>query len=217
VIPAVAQGGGWPFEPGKLYRSIQPYGGETGQYDRVTFQDSVRWTLRVSFDRHGNYELRCPELGIELVRTLPRAPGNNTDLPPARVEIDPATVEILLQEGRGALGVIVGETRLEDARRLLGEPQEVQRLSAAANHHFSQQITLNIPDGEAVNTLVTRPGFGGRTEKGIRHGDTRDKVREVYGAAIRGGGPTATYDGVIFWFDEEDRVNRIVILPSRRS
>lgn len=222
-IPAVAEGEGWPFESGKLYRSIQPYGGEAGHYDRVTYQDSLRWTLRVSFDRHGNYELRCPELGIKLVRSLPIASPGDEEVTPggagatAQVEFDPSTMDIVLQPGRGALGIVVGETRLEDARRLLGEPQEVQRLSAAANHHFSQQITLNIPDGEAVHTLVTRPGFGGRTEKGIRHGDTRDKVREVYGAAIRGGGPTATYDGVIFWFDEEDRVNRIVILPFRRS
>lgn len=126
-------------------------------------------------------------------------------------------MDIVLQEGRGALGIVVGETRLEDARRLLGEPQEVQRLKAAGNYHFARQITLHIPYGEPVKTLLTRPGFGGRTEKGIRHGDPRERVREAYGGAIRAGGETATFDGVIFWFDAEDRVNRIVILPSGRS
>jgi hypothetical protein len=173
----------------------------------------------VSFDRHGNYELRCPELGIELVRTLPPGPSARTGAavpgaakqPEGPTEIDPATTDIVLQEGEGTLGVVVGESRFDHAEQRLGEPLDVDRLHSASNHHFPQQITLNIPEGGPVQTIITRPRFGGRTARGIRHGDTRDKVHEVYGRSDRSGSGTATFDGVIFWFDERDRVNRIVI------
>jgi len=70
-IPGIAEGDEWPFEPGKLFYRIQSYGENADRFGQVTFRDSVHWTIRVSFDRHGNYELRCPELGIKLVRTLP--------------------------------------------------------------------------------------------------------------------------------------------------
>ena len=221
-VAGVAEGAEWPFEPGKLFRRIQPYGAEAGHYDGVTFEQSVRWTLRVSFDRWGNCVVRCPELGIELVRTLPAAPADDAaaNAPDVargsdgNVENDPATVDVVLQEGVGALGVVVGETRLAEAQRQLGEPVDIERLKAAANYHFAQRITLNIPVDEPVNTLFTRPGFGGRTEKGIRHGDTLDRVQEVYGSPDRTTSATATFDGVIFWFDDENRVSKIVIYRS---
>jgi hypothetical protein len=221
-IAGIAEGEEWPFEPGKLFHRIQNYGENADTFDRVKFQESVHWTIRVSFDRNGNYELSCPELGVELVRTLPPAPGDDTGQdapavargPDGKVEADPATVDVVLQEGVGALGVVVGETRLAEAQRQLGEPVDMERLKAAANYHFAQRITLNIPAEEPVNTLFTRPGFGGRTGKGVHHGDTRDKVRDVYGSPDRSTSATATFDGVIFWFDEGDRVSKIVIYRS---
>ncbi len=217
-IAGIAEGEEWPFEPGKLFQRIQNYGEMADTFDRVKFQESVHWTVRVSFDRNGNYELRCPELGIELVRTWPapvvNAAGNAPDMARGAdtdVAIDPATTDVVLQEGVGALGVVVGETGLAEAQRQLGEPVDIERLKVAANYHFAQRISLNVPVDEPVNTLFTRPGFGGRTEKGVRHGDTRGRVQEVYGNPDRSTSGTATFDGVIFWFDAEDRVNKIVI------
>jgi hypothetical protein len=61
----------WPYDPGVLFQQIQPYSRRPGVYDRVVFEDSKIWTLTVTFDRFGNYEVLCDDLGINVARMLP--------------------------------------------------------------------------------------------------------------------------------------------------
>jgi hypothetical protein len=71
-LDGVAQGKAWPFDKTKRYHKVQEYGGQRGAFDRVKFTRSVKWTLVVTFDRDGKYAVRCPELGIDAPRKLPK-------------------------------------------------------------------------------------------------------------------------------------------------
>lgn len=60
--------------------------------------------------------------------------------------------------------------------------------------------------------------FGGRTAKGIGHGESRDRVEELYGTPSR---TTSTnllvYPGVLCFLDAQNRVNKMVLNESRAS
>jgi len=70
-VPGRAAEGAWPFEAGILFKQLQPYQAKPGLYDVVKFKQLRRWTLTVSFDASGNYELRVPELDVEVVVRVP--------------------------------------------------------------------------------------------------------------------------------------------------
>ncbi|MHC4932658.1 MAG: hypothetical protein ACYTGV_10770 [Planctomycetota bacterium] len=61
-----------------------------------------------------------------------------------------------------------------------------------------------------------RPGFAGRTSKGVRHGDPRWRIMELHGvpADQKADARFWSYRGVSFWFDGHQRVSGIRI--SRR-
>ncbi len=212
TIEQYGDGGGSPFDPGILFKQLQPYSQRRGLYDRIHYERSTTWTLSVSFDRAGNYELRAAELGIEVVWKLPSASTkSNSSRQPTGGPGDIHVTEIVLEEGKGVWGIIVGESRREDVEQRLGPPAAQERRATTLNLRFPQGITFNIPDDRPVNTIYSEPEFQGRTSKGIRHGDAKSRVFELYGEPRRQTAETLSYDGVIFWLDREGRVKKIVI------
>lgn len=205
-IPGVATGRPWPFRKDTLFRQLQDYAGERGLYDRVKYASSQTWTLSVSLDREGNYSIEVPELGIDAPHRLP-------DPRSAQPNVDPASHDVILTEGQGTGDLHIGRSRAEDIARVLGAPVGIDRVSTgASNHHHRKGLTFNVYAQGVINTIMTRPAFGGRTARGIRHGDTRDRVIKVYGAPARDATTGyAAYPGVIFYFDADQHVNRIVI------
>jgi hypothetical protein len=208
--------GSWPFDPGVLFEQLQPYSQRKGLYDRIAYERSKTWTLTVSFDRAGNYEFRSAELEIEVVWKLPSAQvldssNSNSASRPAAGQGDDNVGEVVLEEGKGLWGILVGESRREDVERRLGPAPAQERSAAALNLRFPQGITFNIPDDRPVNTIFSEPGFLGRTSKGIRHGDDKSKILELYGKPRGQTAETLSYNGVLFWLDRSGRVKKIVI------
>ena len=205
-IEGVATGRAWPFEANILYKELQDYDTDRALYDKVEYIQSKKWTLSVSFDGEGNYEIVVPELGIHAPRELP-------DPESALPQPDASSAELVLRGGRGVLGLVVGESTAEDIEAALGSPLHIEPAgSRAANFVFRSALSFNVYHQGFINTIMTRPGFAGKTSKGIAHGDTRDRVMEVYGAPPRDKtGRILSYDGIIFWLDCDDRVEQIVV------
>jgi hypothetical protein len=210
-IESVATGADWPFEAGTRFKQIHDYIEDPATYDNVRFSRSRVWTLRVSFDRDGNYSVQVPELDIDAPTALP-------GLEAVTVKPAPGSRELILEEGRGVSGLRLAESRAEDIERVFGAPLHVMRASASANNYIHRQgLTFNVTINGAINTIFTTPAFAGKTSKGIALGDARDRVMEAYGNPLRSFGQTASYPGVFFYFDAEDRVSRIVLARTQAS
>jgi hypothetical protein len=212
TIEGIAEGPAWPFDAGRLFEVVQDQAVEPGLYDKVRFSASRTWKIVAWFDRGGNYGLQVPELGIDAPRKLPEAQDAEPvdRLPDSLVQKEGREPPIVLEEGRGLLNLIIGESTTADIERTLGTPTQVDRASSAAhNYHFKQALTLNVYDQGALNTVTTRPGFTGKTSRGIGLGNSRQQVLERYGGDGRG--KLLSYPGVLFYFDARDRVERIVL------
>jgi hypothetical protein len=206
-IPGVCTGTRWPGPEGKLYWMLQPYAPDPGLYDKVRFRLSRKWSLSVSLDRQGNYWIRSSELNIDL-------PDNPPPPEAARPRRDPASAGVVLVEGVGVGALRLKQSRAADVARAFGPPLEVVQAGAATkNYSHRRALTFNIYDNGAINTIFTRPGFAGRTRKGIRHGDERARVVELYGPAPGEPDDTCWFyrEGVGFYFDSQGRVRQIVI------
>ncbi|MFV1958484.1 MAG: hypothetical protein ACC662_03620 [Planctomycetota bacterium] len=107
---------------------------------------------------------------------------------------------------------------IADGLRGLVPKQDLSQLEKSDIDAIARKsLTVNLDPAERVNTIITRPGFEGRTTDGIRHGDGRVKVMEVMGVPVH---PYADahswrYAGVTFLFDGFDEVKRIVIYRRR--
>jgi hypothetical protein len=78
---------------------------------------------------------------------------------------------------------------------------------------FERSLTCNLDPEGRLKAILTRPGFLGATKEGLRHGDTRAKVMEKRGAPKdqKADAQDWVYPGVIFRFDAQDQVVRIVV------
>lgn len=78
-------------------------------------------------------------------------------------------------------------------------------------------FVVNLGDNGVVKSVFTVPGFLGATKKGARHGDTRERIVELYGLPKRQMTDAAWwyFDDVYFWFDGFGHVRRIHF-PYRR-
>ncbi|MGK5084917.1 hypothetical protein WDW37_16640 [Bdellovibrionota bacterium FG-1] len=65
-IPLIAVGNTWPFEPNILYKLVQDYSANRAAYDSVRFERSVAWRIDAEFSSDGRYEVRAPELQVQL-------------------------------------------------------------------------------------------------------------------------------------------------------
>jgi hypothetical protein len=205
-VPGLCEGTTWPFAPGILFTYLQRYGEEGDVYDRVVFTNALRWTLTASLDRDGRYRVASPELGFDVPGRPPDASSG------ARKE--EAAGEIVLHPGRGPAGVQVGRTTIDDLVDLLGAPADTDEVTeTSTNHHYESGLTFNFDAAGRLNSVFTRPGFTGRTARGVRHGDPRGRVMEIAGVPRdqETDARTWRYDGVLFSFDAGHRVCKIVI------
>lgn len=210
-VPGECEGTDWPYEKGRLFEYVQRYQEEPGVYPEVKFLASTPWSLHVAFHADGEWSVRCPELGIDAPESLP---DPEAAVPPA----DPASKSVVLEAGQGPEGLLFGESRLEDLVERYGEPRQAQLFdSGSGNYWFGKGLTFNLDKEGLLNTVLTLPGFSGRTKSGLRHGDPRHRVLEVLGMPrpTRTNAPSWSYDGLYIWFDGYDRVSKIVIGAKR--
>ena len=208
-IPDRAEPGPWPFANDSLFRVLQPYQADAQLHSKVSFIQSVRWTMRLEFDQHGNYDFQIPELSIVARLQVP---------PTVAIPVaEPAGMDIVLTAGEGIDGLAVGKSALADVDKRLGRAPQVSRFEKATNHIYDG-ITCNINNAGRLNTVFTTLGFAGRTAKGIRHGSTLVDVTRLYGVSphkIQGGFLAYPKQGIYFHLDPQERVKKIVVGAAR--
>jgi hypothetical protein len=207
-IPGVAEGRTWPFDPGTLFRMIQPYQDEPALHESVRFSRALTWTLTVSFERGGTWRVASPELGFDAPKRWPDASAAE----PAR---DSSSKPVVLEPGVGLSGVRIGESTAEDLEKALGAPLE--DVEVGRGHRllsFRRSLTCNLDPKGVLNTVITRPGFEGSTREGVAHGQPRARVMERMGApkGQPADAPHWSYPGMVVWFDAFDRVVRLVVV-----
>ncbi len=209
-IPGVASGAGWPFPDGSLYRLTQAYQADPGQHPQVAFVASRRWSLDVTFAKDGTWSVASPELGF-------RAPAAWPEPAAALPTPDESSSGVVLEPGRGFEGARIGESTAEALIKALGRPLDDSE--AGRGHRllsFPRSLSLNLnPDGR-LKTVITRPGFKGRTAGGVTHGSTRAEVLAKSGPP-KGQPADAqewTYPGLVVRFDAFDRVVRLVVFAA---
>ncbi|MHC4224339.1 MAG: hypothetical protein ACYSX0_09115 [Planctomycetota bacterium] len=153
--------------------------------------------------------VRSPELGIDAPERLP-------DPSVATPPVAPDSAGLVLVANRGTSRLTVGEATAVDLERLFGGPMEGVAATGSREYSVRQGLTFHLKAHGKLNTVLTRPGFAGRTTKGARHGDPRWRIMELYGVPVdqKADASVWSYPGVTFWFDGFQRVARIVI--SRR-
>lgn len=205
-LPGVAAGEAWPFALERLFELIQPYQEAKGRFDDVQFTASRTWSLTVAFAADGAWRVASPEFDLDAPRQLP-------DRKRAEPAADVASSDVVLERGVGALGVRVGVTKAEDLERALGGVlEDVPVGSNSRALSFARSLSANVAADGVLNTLITRPGFAGRTKEGIRHGMTRADVGKLLlRPATVDASPSWVGDGLVVDFDADGRVRRLVI------
>jgi hypothetical protein len=206
-IPGTCEGTRWPFADNRLYELLQPYQDAVGQYATAKFASSRRWTLTVTLDRDGSYAVRAPELGID----LPKAPP---DVSLATPPPDPASKDLVLETGVGVAGLRVGASTADDLKTTLGRPlEDLEAGNGSRLLSFRRAVSCNLDAQGKLKTVLTRPGFAGKTKEGVAHGDDRPTVMKRLGtpAGQLADAPTWRYPGIQVSFDGFERVARIVI------
>lgn len=199
--------GAWPFK-GLRYKGLQGYQIDPGLYAKVKLKQRKRWTMYLSFDAAGNYELQIPELDVAVVVRVPGDAG-----PPAPAEVGEATV---LQAGAGVKGLVVGKSTAADIQRVLGDPNKVTAHAHAKNYRYDG-FACNVNGAGVLNTMFTEPGFAGRTAAGVRHGDDMAALQKAYGKPSEISGTTVYYftEGILFNLDAAKTVAKIVVMQPR--
>ena len=199
----------WPFPPSRLYESIQSYGPAKEKYDEVNFTRSVTWNIRVEMDDTGRYHLQVPELGIDVLRQVPKERN-------AASFLDWNASRTLLSAGQG---IQLGATKLsiginnQDTRALLGPPLRI--IGTEPSHYFDYGNGLKLYFGkqESLSLIQATSPFSGSTNKGVKLGDTLEKVKTAYGDPDRVVDATHFYDGIFFTISK-GVVSRITVKAS---
>ena len=205
-LPGKAVGTAWPFRADRLFEMVQPYQEEPGEFPKVVFATSRTWTLAVAFAADGTWSVASPELGFAAPKTWPAAKAAEP-LP------DPASRDVVLEPGKGLPGAVVGATAAADLEKALGAP--VEDVESGKGHRllsFPRSVSVNVsPDG-TTNTILTRPGFEGRSKQGLRHGMTRAAAKKLLaGKDLDDAAEQWDTGGMLVDFDANDRVRRLVI------
>lgn len=205
-IPGVCEGTGWPFGD-SLFRLLQPYQAEPGLHPQVRFRAARAWSLSVSLDADGGWRVTSPELGFDAPKAWPEART-------ARTPADPTSKDVVLEPGVGVAGVRIGETTAEGLIDVLGPALE--DVEAGKGHRlmsFGRSLTCNLDPEGRLKTVITRPGFSGKTKEGVAHDLPRAKVMELLGAPKGQAADAAdwTFPGLVVNFDAFDRVVRLVV------
>lgn len=206
ALPGKADGDAWPFASERLFEVIQPYQDAKGCFDDVVFTRATKWRLTAGWSADGTWHVTCPELGIDAPAALP----DPTKADPA---VDAASRDVVLERGKGTVGARVGETKAVDLAAALGQAlEDVPTAKGSRGMSFPRSLSANIgPDG-VLHTLITRPGFAGRTDEGIRHRMTRAEVAKLLAPGDRAATAESwSFPGLIVDFDAGGRVRRLVV------
>ena len=206
-VPGQCEGTSWPFSPKSLFRYLHKYAEDPGPYHDVAFQRSTHWTLTVALDAEGGWRVASPELGFDL-------PSKEPDPEKLRPRPIPASKGLRLVAGEGPKGLRVGESTQADARRELGEPLEVMTYPVGTSScSYAGGLTLFFEKTGELRTAYTRPGFLGKTDRDIEHGDPRWRVMEVMGVPAHqyADAKTWRYPGIVLTFDGFDRIAKILV------
>ncbi len=213
-IPGVCEGEAWPFDKSRDFKMLQPYQEKTGIHDKVGFLSKQDWTLRVSLHADGAYQVASPELGFDAPKQMP---GKER----AVFIGNPESQGVVLIPGTGIRGLQIGESKEADVVRLLGKPLGVSvARTGSRNLATTIDITTNINPAGTLKTLITRTGFMGKTDQGIGLGAERWEVLKAYGTPSRAPRTDAhswMYDGILFYFDGFDQVERMVVFRKRNQ
>ncbi len=207
TLPGVAEGDVWPFANERLFELLQPYQEDKARFDEVVFSASRTWSLAVSLAADGAWSVRSPELGIDAPKAWP-TPSS------AEPRSDDSSRDVVLRRGAGTEGLLPGTSTAEDVGKVLGAPiDDAPTGTGARVLAFARSLSVNVDAAGVLNTLMTRPGFAGRTDEGLRHGMTREQVRAA-APPPAGTSPDARtwrYDGLLVDFDGTGRVRRFVV------
>ena len=218
-IGGVASGRSWPFGRRTLYKGVQPYQSEIGAYSRVQFDDSVTYTIRVVLEADDRYAVEVPELDIAVgtgVSSTPDGSGDAAASSPLMPNALPAA-DLELAPGKGVAGIVIDKHDAADVERVFGKPAATKRAGAkAANQEHAVGLVFNIREGGPVNTIDTLPGFAGKTDRGIRLGDSLDDVVAAHGKPNSRSKTFVSYDaGMGFLLDADREVKRIVVFARK--
>lgn len=212
-IPDLCEGVNWPFEERFLFKKLQGYQEERGIFDDVTFLTQMNWSLRVAFSEDGTWQVASPELGFDAPKKFP-------DAARAVARPSPDTKGVVLFPGSGLEGLDPKTADLDDLKRVLGDPAGWTEFSSgASNVIFSGGLSANLNPKGKVYLYAAEADFGGRTDKGVRVGDSRFEVMEKMGTPRQSGvhAPTWRFGSVMFVFDAFDRVERMLIYTRAKS
>lgn len=197
VVPGKCEGTDWPFDPRKLFHYLQPYDEQVGVYDEVKLVRPVKWRLEASFDRDGDWRVRSPELGFDAPKKMPK-------LESCEPEPMPKSKGVVLVVGEGLQGLRSLE---QDGGEELVRTTFTNGRSALTT---DRGVMFHLDTSGRPYRIGTLPGFLGETEKGLKHGDSRERVAEVMGAPKQAKDAWMwRYPGVQLRFDGLDRVDRI--------
>lgn len=207
---------GWRHIPERYPKLVHDWDADSRVYRGIRFIHSIKWTLRISFDRDGNYSVTIPQVDMEAPRKLPK-------LSTAKPYVDPSSRDVVLKDGVGVGRIVLGTSTADDLARELGPPLRAYRGCPGLLHYYHRKgLTFQVheDDKKTAFRIVTRPCFGGKTAKGIRLGDSKTRVVEVYGHPSRERGGLALVDrttnqfhylqtGLTILFDGTDCVREI--------
>lgn len=206
ALPGTADGDAWPFASERLFEAIQPYQDAKGRFDDVVFTKAMKWKLTVDWSADGTWHVACPELGIDAPTGLPD---------PAKAEpaADPASRDVVLERGKGIVGARVGETKAVELAAALGQVlEDMPTAKGSRGMSFPRSLSANISADGVLNTLITRPGFAGRTDEGIRHRMTRAEVAKLLPPGDRPATAESwAFPGLVVDFDAGGRVRRLLV------
>jgi|GEM_PF-3182063 len=203
-IPQLCEGKRWPFPAGHLYKELLEYDEDSSIYDAVRFTNSVKYSLRVTFDDEDNYTIESPELAFNLPEQAPPK-----DL--AQFKKEPSSRKLVLVAGQGGAGITFGKSMGKDVQKRLGRHIEAVHESPTARlFSYRKGLTLKVEDKQ-VTAIYTQPNFAGKTKRGIRLGDKKSKVAKAYGKPPKLERYKWSYRGIVFRYNAFDRVRTISI------
>ncbi len=183
----------WPYATNKLSEIIQDYGSSREKYDTVNFKRAIRWTIRVEMNDEGAFSLQVPKLGINIQRQTP-VMANGAQLLDQR----PERVELIAGEGLNIVRLGSSEELVND---LLGAALRVDATETVRTLTYDPGIRMQFFRDRLVSISVLGD-FPGKTCEGIKLGDSKQDIGDLFGEAIKSTDETDVFDGIGFQYKD---------------
>ena len=184
----------WPYDQDKLSEVVQEYGSERAQFDDVMFKRSIKWTIRVELDDQGSYSLQVPRLGINLSKQTP-VMTNGAQI------LDQSAENIEIVPGRGLNIVRLGSSE-QQATDLLGPALRIDTTDSTRTLTYEPGVRLGF-FRDRLASITVLGDFPGASGDGIKLGDSREKVAEIYQDALKSTEETDLFDGIAFQYKDD--------------